>query len=269
LLDDSFASIVKAVESGRAIYENIRKFIVYVFTHNFAELIPFLLFAFLSTQNFPLPLLVEQILVIDLAIEVIPSLALSREPPEQGIMNEPPRSVKERLFTGRVLTRAIYTGVIIAIGGMIGCLSAWNAGGWYLGMPLSPEWTWPPQPNIIPNPDYLKGVTMMFAGIIVAQAGNVLACRTTKQSTFKTTLKTNKWIIVGIVSQLSILAFLIYAPFMQRIFGTVSLAVGDWVYLFILPVIVIFADEIRKFFSRRFSKRIDLLTNKRKKSRSK
>ena len=131
LLDDSFASIVKAIESGRAIYENIRKFIVYVFSHNWAELIPFILYAVLGI---PLPLLVTQVLAIDLVIDVIPSLALSREPPEAGIMEEPPRSIKERLFTRKVLIRSVFIGVIIAVGAMIGCLSAWIAGGWHFGM---------------------------------------------------------------------------------------------------------------------------------------
>jgi magnesium-transporting ATPase (P-type) len=95
---------------------------------------------------------------------------------------------------------------------------------------------------------------MMFAGIVVAQAGNVLACRTSKQSIFKTSLKTNKWIIVGIVAQLSILAFLVYVPLMQKFFGTAALGITDWVFLISLALIVIFAEEIRKFFSRRFSK---------------
>ena len=134
LLDDSFASIVKAIESGRAIYENIRKFIVYVFSHNWAELIPFILYAVLGI---PLPLLVTQVLAIDLAIDVIPSLALSREPPEAGIMQEPPRSIKERLFTRKVLLRSVFIGVIIAAGAMIGCLNAWAAGGWHFGMALA------------------------------------------------------------------------------------------------------------------------------------
>ena len=219
LLNDSFASIVKAVESGRAIYENIRKFIVYVFSHNWAELIPFVLYAALGI---PLPLLVVQVLAIDLAIEVIPSLALSREPPEAGIMQEPPRSIKERLFTRRVLIRSVFIGVIIAVGAMIGCLNAWAAGGWHIGMPVPSDWQFGVK-GITPNPLYLKGVTMMFAGIVVAQAGNVLACRTSKQSIFKTSLKTNKWIIAGIVSQISILAVLIYVPLMQQVFGTTAL----------------------------------------------
>ena len=245
LLNDSFASIVKAIESGRAIYENIRKFIVYVFSHNWAELIPFILYAVLGI---PLPLLVTQVLAIDLVIDVIPSLALSREPPEAGIMNEPPRSIKERLFTRKVLLRSVFIGVIIAAGAMIGCLNAWAAGGWHFGMALTST------SSFYTSGVYAKGVTMMFAGIVVAQAGNVLACRTSRQSIFKTSLKTNKWIIVGIISQLGILSLLVYLPVMQHIFTTAALGLSDWAFLLSLAVIVVFAEEIRKFFSRKFSK---------------
>ena len=240
LLDDSFESIVKAVESGRAIYENIRKFIVYVFSHNWAELIPFLLYAFLGI---PLPLLVVQILAIDLGIDVIPSLALSREPPEKGIMQEPPRSIKERLFTSQVLLRSLFIGIVTAVGAMIGCLSAWTAGGWRFGMSLPPD-------SLI----YIKGTTMTFAGIVVAQVGNVLACRTSKQSVFVTSLAANKWILVGIASQLSILSLIVYIPFLQHLFGTTALSPSDWAFLATLPLAVIVAEEIRKFFSRRLSK---------------
>ena len=240
LLDDSFASIVKAIESGRAIYENIRKFIVYVFSHNWAELIPFILYAVLGI---PLPLLVTQVLAIDLAIDVIPSLALSREPPEAGIMQEPPRSIKERLFTRKVLIRSVFIGVIIAAGAMYGCLSTWAAGGWHFGMTLAAN-----------SQLYAKGVTMTFAGIVVAQAGNVLACRTSKQSIFKTSLKTNKWIILGIASQIGILSLIVYVPVMQHIFTTAPLTLSDWAFLISLALIVVFAEEIRKFFSRKFSK---------------
>ncbi len=250
LLDDSFASIVKAVESGRAIYENIRKFIVYVFSHNWAELIPFVLYAVLGI---PLPLLVVQVLAIDLVIDVIPSLALSREPPESGIMEEPPRSIKERLFTRKVLLRSVFIGVIIAAGAMIGCLNAWAAGGWHIGMPVPSDWQFGAS-GIISSPIYLKGVTMMFAGIVVAQVGNVLACRTSKQSIFKTSFRTNRWILIGIIAQLTILSLLIYVPIMQRIFGTVSLGLSEWLFLLSLALIVVFAEEIRKFFSRRFTK---------------
>jgi magnesium-transporting ATPase (P-type) len=243
LLNDSFASIVKAVESGRAIYENIRKFIVFVFAHNWAELIPFVLYAVLGI---PLPLLVVQVLAIDLAIDVIPSLALSREPPEAGIMQEPPRSIKERLFTPRVFARSLYIGIIIAIGAMIGCLNAWMDGGWTFGMVPTPD------SAFYTSGAYIKGVTMTFAGIVVAQAGNVLACRTSKQSIFRTSLATNKWIVWGIIAQLSILAVIVYVPLLQGIFGTTGLGYMDWLYLLGLAVAVIVAEEIRKLIVRRF-----------------
>jgi Ca2+-transporting ATPase len=242
LLDDSFESIVKAVESGRAIYENIRKFIVYVFSHNWAELIPYMLYALLGL---PLPLLVVQVLTIDLAIDVIPSLALSREPPEAGIMQEPPRSLKESLFTTKVFLRSFYIGVIIAAGAMFGCLNAWRAGGWQLGMPLP-----------VDSSVYVKGVTMTFAGIVVAQLGNVITCKTSKVSIFKTKLATSKWLILGIMGQLSILSFLIYVPFVQPFFGTTALGIWDWLFLASLALIVVFIEEIRKFFSRRWARNV-------------
>ncbi|HVP26423.1 MAG TPA: cation-transporting P-type ATPase [Candidatus Bathyarchaeia archaeon] len=239
LLDDSFASIVKAVESGRTIYENLRRFIVYVFAHNWAELIPYVLYALLGI---PLPLLVVQILAIDLGIDVIPSLALSREPSEYGIMQEPPRSIKERLFSTKVFLRSLYIGMIIATGAMIGCLNAWAAGGWHFGMQLDPT-----------DPVYIKGTTMTFAGIVVAQVGNVLACRTNKASIFKTSLKSNKWIWLGIVAQLSIISMLIYVPLMQGFFGTTAIGLADWAFLAALACTVVLAEEIRKWFSRRLA----------------
>ncbi len=100
---------------------------------------------------------VIHVLAIDLGIDAIPSLALSREPVEAGIMQEPPRSVKERLFNRKVFLRSLYIGLIVAAGAMYGCLSAWSAGGWHLGMSLDPN-----------DPVYLKGTTMTFAGIVVA-----------------------------------------------------------------------------------------------------
>lgn len=240
LLDDSFASIVKAVESGRAIYENLRKFIVYVFAHNWAELVPYVLYA---TLGLPLPLLVVQILAIDLGLDVIPSLALSREPIEEGIMQEPPRVTEERLFNGKVFLRSLYIGLIIASGAMFGCLTAWMQGGWYLGMHLD-------QNSLI----YMKGTTMTFAGIVIAQVGNVLACRTNKISIFKTSLKSNKWIWLGIASQLTIISLIIYVPFLQGLFGTTAIGLTEWMFLALLACIVVLVEEIRKLFVRRLAK---------------
>jgi magnesium-transporting ATPase (P-type) len=240
LLDDSFASIVKAVESGRTIYENLRRFIVYVFSHNWAELFPYVLYAVLAL---PLPLLAVQVLAIDLGIDVIPSLALSREPTETGIMKEPPRSVKERLFNKKVFLRSFYIGLIIAAGAMVGCLSAWSASGWHLGMSLRAD-------DVV----YVKGTTMTFAGIVVAQVGNVLACRTSRASILKTSLKSNKWIWLGIASQLTILSAIIYIPPLQALFGTTAIGLTEWAFLALLACVVVLAEEIRKWFARRLAK---------------
>ena len=240
LLDDSFASIVKAVESGRTIYENLRRFIAYVFSHNWAELFPYVLYAVLAL---PLPLLAVQVLAIDLGIDVIPSLALSREPTETGIMKEPPRSVKERLFNKKVFLRSFYIGLIIAAGAMVGCLSAWSASGWHLGMSLRAD-------DVV----YVKGTTMTFAGIVVAQVGNVLACRTSRASILKTSLKSNKWIWLGIASQLTILSAIIYIPPLQALFGTTAIGLTEWAFLALLACVVVLAEEIRKWFARRLAK---------------
>jgi magnesium-transporting ATPase (P-type) len=228
------------MESGRAIYENIRKFIIYVFSHNWAELIPYVLYALLGI---PLPLLVVQVLAIDLGIDVIPSLALSREPPEPGIMQEPPRNIKERLFNTKVFLRSLYIGVIIALGAMFGCINAWSAGGWRLGMQL-------PEDSAV----YVKGTTMTFAGIVMAQVGNVLACRTSKTSVLKTSLSNNKWIWFGIASQISILSLLVYVPLMQTFFGTTAIGLADWAFLALLAGTVIFVEEVRKWFARRLTR---------------
>jgi len=186
-------------------------------------------------------------LAIDLGIDVIPSLALSREPPESGIMNEPPRSVKERLFSREVFLRSLYVGVIIAIGAMVGCLWAWSAGGWHWGMPLSPN-------DPVYGSVYVKGTTMTFAGIVIAQVGNVLACRTRKASLFRTSITSNKWIWFGILSQVSIVSAMIYVPFLQEFFGTTAIGPFDWAFLALMACIIVLAEEIRKLIARKLSR---------------
>jgi magnesium-transporting ATPase (P-type) len=188
----------------------------------------------------PLPLLVVQVLAIDLIIDVIPSLALSREPPEAGIMQEPPRSITERLFSTKVLLRSLFTGLIIAFGAMLSCLNAWSLGGWRLGLQLDPN-------SLV----YIKGTTMTFAGIVIGQVGNVLASRTTKASIFRTSVTSNKWIWLGIAAQVSIISLMVYVPLLQGFFGTTALNLNDWLLLALLACIVFFAEEVRKWFARR------------------
>jgi magnesium-transporting ATPase (P-type) len=237
LLDDSFSSIVHAVEAGRVIYENIRKFITYVFAHNWAELIPYVLYVLL---NIPLPLLVIQVLSIDLFIDIVPSIALSQEPAEPGILERGPRGVKEAIFNVPTLSRSIFLGLVVTAGALGGCFMVWIAGGWT------------GSPNLATlNPAlYYKGTTMTFAGIVIAQAGDMIACRTTKTSVFSRKLKFNKYIPVGIMYQVTIVCLLSYVPGTVDIFGTVPLGIGNWLYLASLPFVVIGAEELRKAFAR-------------------
>jgi magnesium-transporting ATPase (P-type) len=236
LLDDSFTSIVKAIESGRAIYDNIRRFIVYVFSHNWAELISFLTFVLFSI---PLPLLVMQVLAIDLFIEILPALAISREPSEPGTMGRPPRSAQKHLLDTAALLRSLYVGTIIGVASMMMCLMVWTAAGWKPGMTLE-----------VTSPVYIKGTTMTFAGIVFGQVANVLSCRTDRVSIFRTSRSRNKWIPGAIGAQVGILAAIVYSPWLQPIFGTIGLGLVDWGYLLLITATVIVAEELRKLVYR-------------------
>jgi len=232
LLDDSFASISKAIEGGRTIYDNIRKFITYVFAHNWAELIPYLLFVLVGI---PLPLLVTQVLAIDLGIEVVPSLALGVEPPEPDIMKRPPRSKKERIFDFRTIARSFFLGIFVCIVALAGCLLVWIQGGWRYGLELSSN-----------DPIYRQGTAMTFAGIVLAQSANLFACRSGRASIQKIGLFSNRWVWVGIASQILILSSIIYIPALQNVFGTYPLTIQNWGFLLLLAPLPLLAEEARK-----------------------
>ncbi|NLI74307.1 MAG: cation-transporting P-type ATPase, partial [Euryarchaeota archaeon] len=145
LMDDNFASIVNGVEEGRTVFDNLRKFVVYVFTHNWGELMAFVAFVLLGT---PLPLAIIQVLAIDLLMEIPPSLALTTEPPEPGIMLRPPRPKDSRLFNISALSRSMYIGIIVGAYVLFWCFNIWSGGGWSLGS------------NTVPDHDiYLQGTT--------------------------------------------------------------------------------------------------------------
>ena len=131
LTDDNFASIVNAVEEGRAVYANIKKFTTYIFTANTAEAVPFILFA-LSRGRIPLALNVMQILSIDLGIDLLPGLALGTERPEPGVMDKPPRDLKEHVITSSLLIRSyLWLGPVQSIAAMSAFFfTYWTSGYW-------------------------------------------------------------------------------------------------------------------------------------------
>ncbi|RAJ66570.1 calcium-translocating P-type ATPase [Streptomyces sp. Amel2xB2] len=238
LTDDDFATIVTAVESGRRVYENVRKFIVYIFAHAVPEVVPFLVFA-LSGGTVPLPLTVLQILAIDLGTETLPALALGREPAEPGLMNRPPRRSGQGVITKDMLVRAWgYLGLVSAalvMGAFFYVL--WRAG-WHPGDPTGP--------GSGLHQAYLTATTATFAGIVMCQIGTALAARTEHASLRQVGLFTNPLLLAGIAFELVFTAALVWLPPLQHIFGTAALP-GDAVALIAtFPVVVWGTDELRR-----------------------
>jgi magnesium-transporting ATPase (P-type) len=238
LTDDNFATIVSAIKEGRTIYENIRKFITYIFAHLTPEIIPFVLTVVFSI---PLAITVMQILAIDLGTDTLPAIALGRGPPESDVMNRPPRPRKERLLNLSVLLRGyIFLGLIESVLVMSGYFWVLYGGGWQFGQPLP-----------FSDPLYIEATTIVFVGIVMAQIGNLLTMQTTRTSVFKIGLFTNEWIIRGIIFEIALMLAILYIPPLQSVFGTTPLGITEWLYVVTFIPVMFFADEIRKYVIRR------------------
>ncbi|MDD5611202.1 MAG: cation-transporting P-type ATPase [Candidatus Omnitrophica bacterium] len=238
LIDDNFTSIVSAIEEGRAVFENIKKFITYIFAHLVPEAIPYIFYVLLKI---PLPITVMQILAIDLGTETLPALALGVERPEPGIMDLPPRPRKKGVIDKIVLLRGY---VILGLLNSAAVISAYYLilfqGGWRPGMSLEVNDT------TFTNPLHLKAMTIVFTGIVVMQIANIFACRSEKYSAFKIGFFKNKLILWGILFELAFACVLIYVPFFQKIFQTTGLGWQDWGILFVFMIFIFIAEEARK-----------------------
>lgn len=242
LTDDNFASIVHAIEEGRAVYSNIRKFLLYILNSNMPEAVPSALFLF-SRGAIPLPLTVMQILTIDLGTDMLPALGLGTEKPEKGIMNQPPRNPKEPLLNRKLVTKAfLWYGLLGSIASTISYFFVNIQNGWP-SVPLAGEL----------DPVYVKATTMALAAIVFSQIGAVFNCRTEKQSAFKVGLLSNKQVNFGIIFEIILIAALVYLPPLQTIFHTAPLDVTDWLLLCIWPPLILFIEEARKAFLRKKS----------------
>jgi len=237
LLDNNFVSMVEGVKLGRAMFDNLRKFVYYVFTHNWAELMTFLAFVLLQV---PLPLLVVQVLAIDLAMDVLPSLALTMETPEPDVMKKPPRRAGSRLIDPAILVKALYVGIIISIGAIFWAFRSWMSAGWTLG-----------QTTVNDPQAYARGTTIVMAGIIAGQLGNLFSARSSSESAFRISPLRNKWLLVGMLSQVVILLVLVYASFLQPFFNTAPLSLTDWMFLYGMAPLVLLVEELRKAIRRR------------------
>ena len=243
LTDDNFATITAAVESGRQVYDNVRKFIQYIFAHAVPEVVPFLVFA-LAGGAVPLPLTVMQILAIDLGTDVLPALALSREPAEPGLMDRPPRRRSEGVITGAMLRRAWgFLGVISAVLVMGGFFVTLLRAGWQPGLPTdhgSPL-----------NRVYMQATTVTWLGIVACQVGTAFAVRTDYASLRSVGVFRNRFLLGAIAFELAFAAVLIYLPAMHGLFGTAALTPAQLATVAPYPFVVWGADELRRLLARR------------------
>lgn len=238
LLDDSFASIVHAVELGRAVYANIKKFILYLFSHNIGELMPYL---FVSLAGIPLvPLTALQVLAIDLGSDVCPALALGMEPPEPGLMNRPPRPGTAKLFDWELVKRFLFLGIIQGAGATAGFVLVLVHGGWHWGAFL-------PKTDLL----YRHAITVTQASIVVSQVFNGFAARTERVSVFQIGLLSNRFLILAEALGVGIVSCISYIPALQNLFGTAPLQLADWELMTAFGVVLFVAEELRKFVVRR------------------
>jgi len=244
LTDDNFASIVNAIEEGRGVYANIKKFISYIFTSNTPEAVPFILWA-LSRGRIPLALNVMQILAIDLGTDMVPALALGNEPPEQGLMDRPPRDIREHVINRFLVVRAyLFLGLIQSFAAMAAFyFMYWTNGYWG-------QWIDLPSTGIL----YQAATAMTLGAVVTTQIGNLFAQRTERTSAFRLSWFNNRMLWIGIVSELLIVSMIIYIPFFQQLFRTASFPLANWVFLFAWTPSLLLADEFRKALLRRREK---------------
>ncbi|HSK57611.1 MAG TPA: HAD-IC family P-type ATPase, partial [Actinomycetospora sp.] len=243
LTDDDFATIERAVAAGRRVYENVRKFVVYIFAHAVPEIVPFLLFA-LSGGAIPLGLTVLQILAIDLGTETLPALALGREPAEPGLMERRPRPRSEGVIRPRMLWRAW---------GLLGVTSAVLTTGAFLLVLLRGGWTpgAATGPGTALHPVYLEATTATFVGIVACQIGTALAARTEHASLRAVGLGSNPLLWWGIAFELLVTAAVVYLPVGQQIVGTAPLDAATVALLMACAPVVWGVDELDRWRRRR------------------
>jgi calcium-translocating P-type ATPase len=250
LLDDDFASLVAAVEEGRAIFRNIRKFLAYILTSNVPELVPFVAMVAL---RIPPALNILQILAVDLGTDMLPALALGGEPPEPGLMDRPPRPRDSSLLDRRLLLRAyVRLGLVQAAVSMAAFATVYRLAGLGLGemRRLAPglvvHAAEPGAARI-----HALATTAALAAIVACQMGNLFACRSERLSAFRLRPAANRLLWAGLGAEALLIGAVTYLPPLQHIFGTAPLPAGAWPLLLAGPALLLLVDEVAKWLGRR------------------
>jgi len=237
LTDDNFSSIVGAIEEGRGIFDNIKKFIQYLLSSNLGEVLTI----FVGVLIFPfLPLLALQILWINLVTDGLPALALGVDPKDKGLMHNKPRKPKDPLISGYVVFRMSYLGLIM----MIGTLFMFYWGLKTSGLNFSEiflidgeaykDATW-----------YIYATTLAFTTLVVFQLFNVLNSRSQDYSIFKIGLFSNRYLIGAIIISIVLQLFVLYTP-LSEWFRTIPLSLADWGLIILVSSTVLWVNEIDK-----------------------
>jgi len=238
LLDDNFASIVAAIEEGRAVFDNLRKFLTYILSSNIPELVPYLAFVLF---RIPLPLTIIQILAVDLGTDMLPALALGAEKPDPGVMRRPPRARNERLLSWQLVVRAyLFLGVLEAAAAMAVFFFVLDAAGWLVGETLARA-----------DPLYLQATTACLTTIVMMQVMNVFLCRHPLKSALSFGLLSNPLILLGIAAELLMLLFIVYTPTGNWLFGTAPLGADVWLLALAGALLMGGLEELRKAWLRR------------------
>jgi magnesium-transporting ATPase (P-type) len=255
LTNDNFDAIISAIEEGRAIYDNIRKFITYIFSSNVAEVVPFL-----ATASFgiPLALNVRQILAIDMGTDILPALALGIEKPEAGIMDQPPRPRFQPLLDQPLLIHAfLWLGMIEAVLCYAGFIAVYVLSGHAreLGIPFLETIIWPHWFSFVGSGILERTAQTVFhVGVVMSQVGNVFACRTFKAHNRQQGWFSNPTLLLGVVLELVVIWALIYIPPLAIAFDHTALPLLFWPALLLFAPVLYVLEWMRKTFVRRFGK---------------
>ena len=245
LTDDNFASIVNAVEEGRAVFANIKKFLSYIFTSNTAEAFPFVFYVF-SGGRIPLALTIMEVLSIDLGTDMLPALALGVEPPEPGVMDRPPRPRSEHVITRSVVLRGY--GLLGTVAG-VAAMAVFFAHYWIEG--FAGRWLDLPDTGAIHG----MATSMFLAAVVAAQVGNVFAHRTDRASAFRVNPFGNRIVLIAVAVEIAFLGVIVYVPALQWVFGTGPIRPMEWVLLLPVVPLLLLTDELRKAVLRRRDRR--------------
>ena len=250
LLDDNFASIVAAIHQGRAVYQNIRKFMTYILASNVAEVTPFL---WMVALRIPTALMVLQILAVDLGTDLVPALSLGAEPPGPDTMDLPPRRRGDLLLNRPLMLRAyLFLGLIEGLLAMGGYLLTWRHYGIDLGQLqlLAPALLHHTAPaEVVAIQHQASAVTL--GSIVFSQVGNLMACRSDRQSVFRMPAFSNGLLWLGIATEWLAFATLLSVPVLAALFQLAPFPAPLWLWLLLCTPTLLLADELRKAWLRR------------------